>query len=97
MAKVIDSGSITSWQQLSTSFLRQFQVTKQFAMPLAHLGNVKQHEGESLKSFLNCFATKLSRVRWAPDAEVLAHLTNGVLLETAFLDELQQKRMQKCK
>ena len=34
-------GPVTNWQQLSTLFLRQFQATKQFAMPLAHLGNVK--------------------------------------------------------
>ena len=84
-------GSVTSWQQLSTSFLRQFQATKQFAVQLAHLGNVKQNEGESLKSFLNHFTTELSRVRWALDAGVLVHLTNGVLLETPFWDTLHQK------
>ena len=32
---------VTSWQQLSTNFLRQFQETKQFVAPLAHLDNVK--------------------------------------------------------
>ena len=67
------SGSVTSWQQLSTLFMRLFQATKQFVVPLAHLGNVKQKKGESLKSFLNHFITKLSRVRWAPDVRVLAH------------------------
>ena len=60
-------------------------------MSLAHLRNVKQNEGENLKSFLNHFITELSRVRWAPDAGVLAHLTNGVLPKTPFWDELQQK------
>ena len=75
---------VTNWQQLSTLFLRQFQVTKQFVISLAHLGNVKQQERESLKSFLNCFTKELSRVRWVPNAGALAHLTNGVLPETAF-------------
>ena len=35
-------GSVTSWQQLSTTFLRKFQVTTQFAILLTHLGNAKQ-------------------------------------------------------
>ena len=56
-------GLVTSLQQLSTSFLRQFQETKQFVVSLARLGNVKQKKGESLKSFLNRFTTELSRVR----------------------------------
>lgn len=44
-----------------------------------------------MKSSLNYFTIELSRVRWALDLGVLAHLTNGVLLETTFWDELQQK------
>lgn len=63
-------------------------------VPLAHLGNVKQQKGESLKLYLNWFMNKLSKVRWVLNARVLAHLTNGVLPETPFWDELQQK---KCK
>ena len=34
---------------------------------------------------------ELSKVRWPLDVGILAHLTNGVLLETSFWDELQQK------
>ena len=56
-----------------------------------HLGDIKQQEGESLKSIINRFTIDLSKVRWAPDFGVLAHLTNGILLETPLLDELQQK------
>ena len=77
-------GTVTSWQQLSTSFLIQFQATQQFTMSLAHLGNVKQKKVESLKSYLNHFTTEHSRIRWAPNAGVLAHLSNVVLLETPF-------------
>ena len=76
--------SIVSWKQLSTSFLRQFQATKQFIVPLAHLGNVKQRKGKSLKSYLKHFTTESAYVRWTPDASILAHLTNGVLPETPF-------------
>ena len=61
------SRSVTSWQQLSMSFFRQFQVTKQFVVSFAHFGNIKQKKGESLKSYLDCFTTGLSRVRWAPN------------------------------
>ena len=41
--------SISSWQQLSTSFLQHFQVTRRSDVPLAHLGNVKQKKGKTLK------------------------------------------------
>ena len=66
-------------------------MTKQFAVLLAHLGNVKQKKGESLKSYLNHFTMELSRVRSALDAGVLSHLINGVLPETPFWDKLPQK------
>ena len=62
-----------------------------FRVPLAHLGNVKQKKGESLKSYLNHFTKKSTYVRWIPDVGILAHLTNGLLTETPFWDELQQK------
>ena len=46
---------------------------------------------ESLKSYLNYFTTELAYVIWTLDASILAHLTNGVLPETPFWEELQQK------
>ena len=60
-------------------------------MPLVHLGNVKQKKDESLKSYLNHFMEESSYVISTPDASVLAYLTNGVVPETPFWDELQQK------
>ena len=53
--KVILVGSISSWQQLSTSFLQHFQATKRYVVLLAHFGNVKQKKGETLKSYINHF------------------------------------------
>ena len=82
--KTMASMLIISWQQLSTSFLWQFQATKKFVIPLAHLGNVKQKKGERLKSYLNHFTEESAYVMWVLDAGVLAHLTNRVLLETHF-------------
>ena len=61
--KSITPRLIVSLQQLSTSFLQQFQATKQFIIPLAHLGNVKQRKSESLKSYLNRFTVKSAHVR----------------------------------
>ena len=91
----IPAGSITSWQQLSTSFLRHFQATRKIAIPLVHLGNLKQKQGETLKSYINYFNDMSNFVTWSPDARILAHLTNGVLLEISFWDELQQKECRK--
>ena len=58
---------------------------------MAHLGNVKQKKGETLKSHINRFNEISNFVTWSLDAGVLTHLTNGVLSETPFWDELQQK------
>ena len=66
-------------------------MTKRFVVSLAHLGNVKQKKDDSLKSYINHFNEMSNFVTWSPNAGVLAHLTNGVLPETPFWDELQQK------
>ena len=87
----IPAGSITGKQQLSPSFLQHFQATRKTAIPLAHLGNVKQKKGETLKSYINHFNDMSNFVTWWSDARILAHLTNGVLPEAPFWDELQQK------
>ena len=88
------AGSISSWQQLSTFFLQHFQATRKIAILLVHLRNVKQKKGETLKSYINCFNDMSNFETQSPDARILAHLTNGVLLETLFWDELQQKECQ---
>ena len=64
-------------------------MTKKTVIPLAHLRNVKQKKGETLKSYINCFNDMSNFVTWSPDAGILAHLTNRVLPETPFWDELQ--------
>ena len=58
----IPTGSISSWQQLSTSFLQHFQATRKTAIPLAHLENVKQKKGQTLKSYINRFNDMLNFV-----------------------------------
>ena len=66
----------------------QYQATKQFSIPLAHLGNMKQRENESLKSYLEQFNAELARVTYAPDEGVLVHMTSDVLLESKLWKEL---------
>ena len=67
-------------------------MTKRSAIPLAHLENVKQKKGETLKSYINHFNEMRNFVTWSPDTKVLAHLINGVLPETLLWGELQQKK-----
>ena len=85
--RVIPARSISSWQQLSTSFLQHFKVTKRFVVSLAHSGNVRQKKGKTLKSYINYFNAMSNFVTLSLDAVVLAHLTNGVHPETSFWDE----------
>ena len=84
----IPTGSVTSWQQLSTLFLQHFQANKKTAIPLAHFSNVKKKKGETLKSYINHFNEMSNFVTWSSDAGILVHLTNGMLPETLFWDEL---------
>ena len=55
---------------------------------------MKQKKGETLKSYINSFNDMSNFMTWSLDVGILAHLTNGVLLETLFWDELQQKEFQ---
>ena len=65
--RAIPVGLISSWQQLSTSFLQHFQATRKCIVPLAHLGNVKQKKGKTLKSYINRFNEMLNFMTWLPD------------------------------
>ena len=44
-----------------------------------------------MKSYINRFNKMSNFVAWSQDARILAHLTNDVLPEILFWDELQQK------
>ena len=48
-------------------------------------------ERRKLEVLLEPFIEESAYVRWTLDAGILAHLTNRVLPETSFWDELQQK------
>ena len=75
---------ISSWQQLSTSFVQHFQATRKGDVLLAHVGNMNQKKSETPKSYINRFNEMSNFMTWSPDARVLAHLTNGVPPETPF-------------
>ncbi|XP_074361977.1 uncharacterized protein LOC141702174 [Apium graveolens] len=48
-------GVITSWDQMKTLFLTQFQAAVKYTPPVTTLANVKQKEGESLTSYFKRF------------------------------------------
>ena len=78
--KSIPTGSVTSLKQLSTLFLQHFQATRKTTILLAHLYNVKQKKGGTLKSYINCFNEMSNFMTCSPDAGILAHLINGCFL-----------------
>ncbi|XP_074377474.1 uncharacterized protein LOC141718996 [Apium graveolens] len=48
-------GVITSWEQMQTLFLTQFQAAVKYTPPVTTLASVKQKEGESLTSYFKRF------------------------------------------
>ena len=66
----LQPGSISSWQQLQTAFLRQFQAAKSFNVPLISLSSIRQGPEETLRSYLNRFTSKLAKVNNPPEGGV---------------------------
>ncbi|XP_074342206.1 uncharacterized protein LOC141679666 [Apium graveolens] len=60
-------GVITSWEQMKTLFLTQFQAAVKYTLPVTTLTNVKQKEGESLTSYFKRFNTESTLVRGTTD------------------------------
>ncbi|XP_060965268.1 uncharacterized protein LOC133034237 [Cannabis sativa] len=54
---------ITSWEQLSKDFKKQFQVARDRRPKASSLTNIKQQPGEMLKAYLSRFSTAAARVR----------------------------------
>ncbi|XP_074378162.1 uncharacterized protein LOC141719683 [Apium graveolens] len=60
-------GVITSWEQMKTLFLTQFQAAVKYTPPVTTLANMKQKEGESLTSYFKRFNAESTLVRGATD------------------------------
>ncbi|XP_062075804.1 uncharacterized protein LOC133779923 [Humulus lupulus] len=69
--------SISAWEQLSWEFKKQFQAVKRIKPEASTLTNVRQHPGESLKSYLAKFNIEVARV--------------GVLPGSPLWDDMQRK------
>ncbi|XP_030505162.2 uncharacterized protein LOC115720143 [Cannabis sativa] len=66
--------SITSWEQLSKDFKKQFQAARDRRLEATSLTNIKQQPGETLKAYLSRFSTAAARVRNLDDSTQLSAL-----------------------
>jgi hypothetical protein len=77
--KKLTPGSVGTFAQLSRSFFNHFIGGQRYERPTTHLLNVKQKEGETLRSYLTRFNKETLLVDGADDKVVL----------TAFISDLQ--------
>ncbi|XP_074352595.1 uncharacterized protein LOC141691735 [Apium graveolens] len=84
-------GVITSWEQMKTLFLTQFQAAVKYIPPVTTLANVKQKEGESLTSYFKRFNAESTLVRGATDETLKILLIAGLRVGTDFWKHLQGK------
>ncbi|XP_074346717.1 uncharacterized protein LOC141685520 [Apium graveolens] len=84
-------GVISSWEQMKTLFLTQFQAAVKYTPPVTTLANVKQKEGESLTSYFKRFNAESTLVRGAIDETLKILLIAGLRVETDFWKHLQGK------
>uniref|UniRef100_A0A803QYV5 Retrotransposon gag domain-containing protein n=1 Tax=Cannabis sativa TaxID=3483 RepID=A0A803QYV5_CANSA len=70
--------SITSWEQLSKDFKKQFQAARDRRPEAASLTNIKQQSGKTLKAYLSRFSTAAVRVRNLDDSTQLTSFQAGI-------------------
>ncbi|XP_068474791.1 uncharacterized protein [Phaseolus vulgaris] len=76
----LPTGHITSFQQFSKLFVNQYIVNKAPPMVSYDLFDVRQHQGESLRDYLNRFGAQIVRLP-GKDEEMFVHaFKKGVLL-----------------
>ncbi|XP_060961974.1 uncharacterized protein LOC133032143 [Cannabis sativa] len=85
--KKITNHSITSWEQLSKDFKKQFQAAKDRRPEASSLTNVKEQPGESLKAYLSCFSTATAKVRNLNDNIQLTVLQAGITIDLSTVGE----------
>lgn len=67
-------GSIRSWPEFKTMFLKRFVVNKEGEAPIQCLQDMRQQPGETLKSFLPQFADEMMYCVQLTDCEALSTL-----------------------
>jgi hypothetical protein len=76
--KKLTPGSVGSFAQLSRSFFNHFIGGQRYGRPTTHLLNVRQNEGETLRSYLTRFNKKTLLVDEADDKVVLTAFISGL-------------------
>ena len=78
MVRKLTPGFVGSFAQLSHSFFNHFIGGQQYGQPTTHLLNVRQKEGETLRSDLTRFNKETLLVDEADDKVVLTALISGL-------------------
>ena len=78
--KKLTPGSVGSFTQLSCSFFNHFIGGQRYGLPTTHLLNVRQKEGETLRSYLTRFNKETILVDEADDKVVLTVFISGLQL-----------------
>ena len=86
----VEPETSTSWGQLSSMFMRQFQGGCKYATPLSHLASIKQGPNETLKAYIKRFNEELTTIHNPQENGVMMAAISGVRPDTPFLDKLQK-------
>ncbi|XP_060972499.1 uncharacterized protein LOC133038384 [Cannabis sativa] len=70
--------SITSWEQFSKDFKKQFQAARDRRLKASSLTNIRQQPSEMFKAYLSHFSTGAARVRNLDDSTQLTALQAGI-------------------
>ena len=76
----LETGSIDTFAQLSQAFINNFIEGRRSARPANYLLNIRQREGKSLRSYVQCFNKEVVQI----------DEPNGFITLTAFNAELQK-------
>ena len=83
--------SITSWDQLSADFRKQFRNAKTRKPEASSLANIKQRKNETLKDYLARFSLAAAQARGVDDGSHLMAVRAGILPRSILWKELQMK------
>lgn len=76
----ISSGTIANFEQLSKSFVCHFIGRQCHKKPMAHLLNIRQVEGESMRQYVDCFNKEVLQVDEVEDQITLTTLQARLFL-----------------
>ncbi|XP_022857240.1 uncharacterized protein LOC111378300 [Olea europaea var. sylvestris] len=66
----LPSGSIQSWPEFKTTFLKRFAVSREGEAPIQRLQDMRQAHGESLKNFISRFTDEMTYCVQVTDREM---------------------------